>query len=211
MLLVNIFIQKRWSKIVNKTLTFNVNGQQLSQLQTCQDNYIVQKTLNYLEFAFQFSTDWETLEKHIYFKQGKDTYEYILQENSIKVPNFLVQENSFQVFLVGYNIEEHIRITTNTIKIGLKKSDYTTDISHYDDDIQDIYTLIIEKFDDYYTKEEISDFGYTKAETDELLSHKSNVDHTHTSTDISDFSESVGVEVKASFRQLANRIRSGDG
>lgn len=139
-----------------KTLKFCVKGQELKQNRTpCKEEFIVSNTHNYLQLSFQFNKEWEDYEKHIQFKLGKDHYEYLLAEdNTIAVPKLFVETLGFSFLIIGYNIENEERVTTNTLHIRLKATDWSDDITSYEDNTHDVYSLIESELENTYTKEQ---------------------------------------------------------
>ena len=142
--------------MADKILEFCVDEQRLSQRGNCNAK-IVSKTLNYVSLQFKFhyrhSSMWNGLEKHIQFIYNNEHYEYIITNDIVKVPNFLVQGKGFKFLLVGY-AQDNVRVTTNTLKVSLKETEYSENIDSYDDNIQDVYLVLVSRFDDYYTKNE---------------------------------------------------------
>ncbi len=140
-----------------KTLRFNVDEQELSQVRNkCEnDNYLVNKTYNYLRLKFKLSHKWGEYEKHIQFILGKDHYDFFLEaDNSIAVPQRFVEERGFQFLLVGYDLETDERITTNTLQVRLIDTGFSDNITSYEDDTKDVYTWIVSRLEDTVTSEQ---------------------------------------------------------
>lgn len=137
-----------------KTLKFCVNEQELKP-KPCDTDYVVTKTHNYLQLKFHFSEDWQGLEKHIQFVLNKNNYEYLLSEDyTIQVPKLFVEELSFKFLIIGYNVTDETRVTTNTLNLNLKDTDWSEDITSYEDNTHDVYSLIERELEDTYRKEE---------------------------------------------------------
>lgn len=140
-----------------KTLRFCVNEQELKP-NTCNTNYIVTDTHNYLQLKFNFSNDWQGLEKHIQFILNNENYEYLLAEdNTIQVPKIFVEALSFKFVIVGYDIAEETRVTTNTLNLNLKDTDWSEDVTSYEDNTHDVYSVLSARIDDTYTKSQTDD------------------------------------------------------
>lgn len=140
-----------------KTLKFCVNEQELKP-NPCNTKYIVTDTHNYLQLKFHFSNDWQGLEKHIQFILNKENYEYLLAEDdTIQVPKLFVEALSFKFVIVGYDIVEEIRVTTNTFNLNLKVTDWSEDITSYEDNTHDVYSLIEAELENTYTKNQTDD------------------------------------------------------
>lgn len=139
-----------------KTLLFCVNEQELKQVTNdCGNYYLVNNTHNYLQLKFKFNHTWGEYEKHIQFILNNEHYEYELAANdTIQVPKLFVENLGFSFLLIGYNVEEDRRITTNTFNIRLLATDWSDDITSYEDNTKDVYSLIETELEDTYTKEE---------------------------------------------------------
>ena len=155
-------------------------------LRKCTRTPFYTESLNYLALQFNFDEVWQNLDKYIIFKNRNGNYEYPIDSEVMSVPNFLLEEEEFSITCVGY--DEETRITTNEGKVTLKLSGFTDEIDSYEDDVEDVYHVILGKFTDYYTKDE----------TQELLTEK---------TSVSD----VEVEIKRAYRLLENDIRTYGG
>ena len=137
-----------------KILRFCVIEQQL-KANECNTKYIVSNTHNYLQLKFNFSNDWQGLEKHIQFTLNNEHYEYLLaDDNTIQVPKIFVEALSFKFLIIGYNISEETRVTTNTLNLNLKATDWSEDITSYEDNTHDTYSVLSERIDDTYTQQQ---------------------------------------------------------
>lgn len=87
------------------------------------ESIIVSDTLNYLKAQFIFiSSDWNGLEKTVYFTQGDKTHPIKLDENNIAYPIHLTA-GEWEMSVVGReyaNGELAERITTDTATINVK-------------------------------------------------------------------------------------------
>lgn len=141
-----------------KVLSYKVKKQHLMDLNEHIINP-VQHSLNYLILMFKFvDEDWDNTIKRILFKSKNKHYEYVIEEIDedgnyyIKVPNFLLKTNGFQITLIG--IRDDIRITTNTIKIYIEQNDYTDEIIPPEPEVEDIITYILKELVKKQDKEE---------------------------------------------------------
>ena len=140
-----------------KTLKFCVNEQELKP-NPCNSTDVVTDTHNYLQLKFKFSDDWKGLEKHIQFILNNNHYEYLLEEDdTIKVPKLFVEELSFKFLIIGYDIIEEIRIPTTTYNLNLRYTDWSEDITSYEDNTHDVYSLIEKELEEVYTKNQTDD------------------------------------------------------
>ncbi len=174
---------------MQKIINAKLNEQELT-LRNCTKTALYTESLNYLVLNFNFDELWQNLDKYIIFKNTKGNYQYPIDSEIFGVPNFLLEKEEFRMTLVGYDVEEDpvTRVTTNEVKVILRESGFTDDIDSYEDDVEDVYQIILQKFEDYYTK----------TETQELLIEK---------TSVSD----VELEIKRAYRLLENDIRTYGG
>ena len=183
-------------KIINCTLcnqTLRINGTETTDL--------YQDSLNYLYLKFKWTNSWEDCNKSVIFKKNGQNYQYSLTSNILPVPNFLLDGNSFKFTVLGVDTSDDSRITTKDILVSLKKSGFTEDISSYPDDVSDVYTVLLEKFDEYYTKEE----SYNQSEVDSMVNNKANLVHTHTVSDLTDWRQGFLDELDYNIFNLIGR------
>ena len=181
-------------------LHFKITNQKLEQRDT---DFLVQKSNNYLKLFFDFQTeDWQGLSKFVIMRDHKGlSYQFYHSDDGVIVPSTIVDGKFFYVSVYGGDVTTK-RITTNELKIGLAKTGYTRDIHSITDEEIDIFVEIMELLDEKADIADLSAVAFTGKFED--LSDSS---HTHTSSDVTDLEPTMGAEVKAGFRQLANRIR----
>lgn len=157
-----------------KTLNFCVYEQRLKQIKNNEDNYLVSNTNNYLQLKFKFNPTWADYERHIQFVLNNENYDYIINDdNTVHVPKLFVQGLGFNFLIVGYNTETEERITTNTISIHFKKTDWSDDITSYEDNTHDAYSYLIQRIDDTYTKAETdANIGLNVKQALNLITYK---------------------------------------
>ncbi len=208
------------------TLNFKISNQILKQIGETKPANLSQE---YLELDIDFkTTDWTGLTKFgLFTNQNGLKYRVALTDDKVIVPNSCLADEKFKFSI--YGVLDDVRITTNQLTIYLKDSGYVRDVENDipDDDptiVEQIYealdtkantsdmtTALAGKSDvgHSHTKSDITDFPtnvsafnndagyltehqsledyYNKSETDTLLDFKSNTGHTHTKSDITDF------------------------
>lgn len=145
------------------TLNFKISNQILKQIgETKPANH----SQEYLELSFEFlTTDWNGLTKFALFtnQQGLK-YRVALTNDKVIVPNACLSDEKFKFSI--YGVDDDVRVTTNQLTIYLSDSGYVRDVEN---DIPDDDPTIVE-------------------EIYECLDGKAPLVHTHTKSDISDFS-----------------------
>lgn len=101
---------------------FNINGQNLS----LSSPVVVSDSVNFLSADFNFSGEWNGLDKFVHFSKDEIVYDVQLENDSI-TPNMGVNlaEGFYSVYVHGskfYNDELLKRITTNSVKLKVEKS-----------------------------------------------------------------------------------------
>ncbi len=131
-----------------KDLQFTVNDQEIRlDNKRCGNGLIVQGSRNYLRLKFRFR-NWDNFEKHVQFIEGETHYEFLLDEDdSVKVPNNFIEDKIFKFLVVGYDIANEERVTTNTIQIRLTSTEFSDDIHSYEDDTEDVYRYLVNCLD----------------------------------------------------------------
>lgn len=143
-------------------ICFNVDKQKLTRI---DDEFLVDKSQDYLYVKIHFSSEWDNLAKRILFRQKSRSYLIELQETeeegfySCVVPHEVLG-NYFTITAVG--VLEEVRITTNFIGILLEKSLYTNKITPTTDPSEDIFTKIWKELDtnSYIYINDIKDYLY---------------------------------------------------
>ena len=136
--------------------------------QTCKrtdSNYAVDDSQEYLEIEFDFKTnDWTNCNKFIFFRCKGVNYPYGISNDKIIVPAIFLK-NKELIFGV-YGVNNDVRITTNINRVSLGKSYYDSETAEIDDTVY-TETVVEEIFEE--------------------LNRKSNIGHTHTKSEITDF------------------------
>lgn len=170
-------------------LNFKINNQ---KLETQDKNFIVQKSNNYLRLIFDFQTDdWAGTTKFLILQNtDKENYLFEITNNSVTVPYDILIGNRFKISAYGLK-QDNTRITTNIITILLHKSGYTTDLNN----IEDLTPSVVE---DLYMK-------LNQKASIESLDGKSDIDHTHSVSDVSGLSS---VAITGDYNDLINKPES---
>ena len=156
-------------------MNFKIQNQQLTQIgETKPANH----SQEYLELNIDFQTnDWNGLTKFgLFTNQNGLKYRVALTDDKVIVPNSCLSDEKFTFSI--YGVKDDVRVTTNQLTIYLKDSGYVRDVEN---DIPDDDPTIVEEI---YTAID------TKADASEMaaaLDGKSDVGHTHTKSDITDF------------------------
>ena len=133
------------------------------------------KTVNYsddyLRLCFDFKTeDWSATSKFLLVWQDDEVYRFGLTEDNFVVPDELLTKNKL-VFSI-YGVTQTYRITTPKVLVKLLESGYTTDIADFNpedfsqDIVEEIYSAINLKSDigHTHTKSQITDFSHNHDE-----------------------------------------------
>ena len=184
-------------------LRLNVDNQILSINEEELD--LVNWSHNYSTLYVDFNTEeWEDKTKFILLtSEDKKTYLFNYTEEGLKLPSAVMKGELFKVS--AYGTAEDVRITTTELTIRLLHSGYTTDIDDMDEDptdvIADIYMKLDEKLNivDYIIDTELDETSINP------ISNSAVTEAINTMG--SDSIYRASLEVKASYRQLANRIR----
>uniref|UniRef100_UPI00388FE4D0 hypothetical protein n=1 Tax=Methanobrevibacter sp. TaxID=66852 RepID=UPI00388FE4D0 len=181
-------------------LNFNIENQ---TLKLEKPKPLANKSHDYLKLNFNFKTeDWQDKKTYCILRDSQRK-NYLFEINDgVLVPSCVVQSREFHVTCYGTG-DDGVRITTNILKIRLVESGFTGDISSVSGDVdvvQDLYDLI-QNLD-----ESISDVGKSGSYLDlldvpEIFTPS---EHSHSTSDITNFKEKTASEIKYSYRQLAN-------
>lgn len=187
--------------MIKLELKFKIENQKL----TFQDKkFIVDKSNNYLKLFFEFATeDWNDLFKFAILKNSKrKAFQFrITNDDGIIVPSEVLIGKYFLISIYGADIETN-RITTNEIRINLKQSGYTANISQIHDTGRDIYVEMAELIDNLPTVARTGEY-------DDLLNIPVEFPpehHTHESGDITDISETIGADTRIMLYNLKDMI-----
>lgn len=180
--------------VIKLELNFKVTNQRLEK---CNDNFIVAKSHKYLKIFFDFTTeDWDDLSKFVILKNSKrEAYMFDYSPEGIIVPSVVLDGNQFGVSVYGGD-ETAKRITTNEVGVLVTKTGYTEHINSITDEDVDVFIEVRRLLN---TKFDTVDF------TGGIVTFSNDVGDTLGTVDISTH---TGNEIKASYRQLANRIRT---
>lgn len=179
------------------TCKFEVNDQ---QIHITKKPYIVNDSNNYLKLEFTFKTqDWRDINKYLLVhKCGKDYLFELESENNnctyeFVVPGYCMQGNRLTFTVYGEDVEEEVRITVESKTIILKKSLWTPNSDTPPEETATDLVILLKG----------------RVETlEEQIVTKSEVDHTHTVADVTDFYDSVEFEIKKGYRILHDSIRT---
>ena len=175
-------------------LEFIVNNQVLKRTDS---NKPANWSDNYLGLVFTFeSDDWTGLNKYCLLRVSGELYRVELDNDSVTLPVGVLTSDRLIITLYGTDNEDY-RITTNMVSIILGKSGYNIEDIGDIPDIEDIYALIESKASTKYvneqlllkadtlhthSKSDITDFTHTHTKSD-----ITNFSHTHTKNEITDF------------------------
>ena len=165
-------------------LEFTINNQTLKRTDT---NKPVNWSDNYLKLVFQFETDdWTGLNKYCLLRVSGELYRVELDNDQVTLPVGVLTSDRLIITLYGSDDEDY-RITTNMVSIILGKSGYNIEDIGDIPDIEDIYALIESKASTKYVNEQLE----LKADTLHTHSKSDITDftHTHTESDITDLKD----------------------
>ena len=165
-------------------LEFTINNQTLKRTDT---NKPVNWSDNYLTLVFQFETDdWTGLNKYCLLRVSGELYRVELDNDQVTLPVGVLTSDRLIITLYGSDDEDY-RITTNMVSIILGKSGYNIEDIGDIPDIEDIYALIESKASTKYVNEQLE----LKADTLHTHSKSDITDftHTHTESDITDLKD----------------------
>ena len=102
-------------------LFFEVNNQKMERMDV-EDP--VNSSQEYLKLSFDFKTDdWDDTTKFIFFRVHHINYSYPLTDNSIIVPSVFVNGKHLDFGVYGVGGEDY-RITTNSLRIKFRESEF---------------------------------------------------------------------------------------
>jgi len=185
-------------------LKYRVQGQKIIEN---NKQYLVNQSRNYLQLRFSFTNDWKALDRYIIFNGA---YKYKLTDNKITVPSVLLQSTEFSFSLYGVDSDDTVLITTENIIVKLRQSGYSNDTSTLSDNapvdvITDLYNSKFDdiKLEDGYLVAYAKGNELVKIRVQDILEqfidfdrdlknimdkYYSQIGHTHTKSDITDFS-----------------------
>ena len=165
-------------------LEFTINNQTLKRTDS---NKPANWSDNYLQLVFNFeSDDWTGLNKYCLLRVNGELYRVELDNDQVTLPVGVLTSDRLIITLYGSDDEDY-RITTNMVSIILGKSGYNIEDIGDIPDIEDIYALIESKASTKYVNEQLS----LKADTLHTHSKSDITDftHTHTESDITDLKD----------------------
>ena len=110
-------------------IEFEVDGQRLIRT---SDAYMISGSENFVECVFDFSNDWETLDKWAVFIQGEDVYKISIVNNTCLIPiECTAIEGEFTIHVVGCKDAENIIATTNERLLTVRPSIFFPAIKSY--------------------------------------------------------------------------------
>lgn len=96
-----------------------VNGQNLYRYSTGE--ILADDSVDFIEFEFEFSSEWEGMEKTAQFIQGEKVYSVILVDNKCYLPTEIT-EGSFFITVFGYAGERRVLLAFNGFGLALENS-----------------------------------------------------------------------------------------
>lgn len=190
-------------------MKFEINGQKVKK--TSKKDYVVNQSSNYLTLNFKFNEAWNGLTKYIIFKykdkayENSLTYDNATDSYNVNAPANVLVGDAFRFTVFGTNGD--LRVTANEYQVHLKNSGFTFDISSVTEPDADIFSQLHEEINAKANSDDV----YDKDTIDALLSLKADVDHTHTSDEISDLENTIQLENKRMLRLMGNKIRTYGG
>jgi hypothetical protein len=110
-------------------IEFEVDGQRLIRT---SEAYMISGSENFVECVFDFSNDWETLDKWAVFIQGEDIYKISIVNNTCLIPiECTAIEGEFTIHVVGCKDAENIIATTNEKLLTVRPSIFFPAIKSY--------------------------------------------------------------------------------
>ena len=189
-------------------LKFEINNQKLRRVD--QVRTMASHSVDYLTAKFTFlSSEWENIDKYVIFKAANgNNYNVYLGTSctaTITIPYPVLEGDHFMVSCYGGD-----RITTTRKTIVVKCSGFTEDITPVGDYETDVFSQFLELIHDRVDGVTFSDgvLSFTK-DGEEFLSAGMG-EHSHTASNVTDFEEEVGVEVKYALNCVANLIMNGE-
>lgn len=110
-------------------IEFDVDGQRLIRT---SEAFMISGSENFVECVFDFSNDWETLDKWAVFIQGEDVYKIFIVNNTCLIPiECTAIEGEFTIHVVGCKDSENIIATTNEKLLTVRPSIFFPVIKSY--------------------------------------------------------------------------------
>ena len=141
---------------------------------------IVNWSDDYLRLCFDFKTDdWSDCTKFILIFDGENVYRFALTDDKFIVPEELL--TGVKLLFSVYGVNNTYRITTPKVLLRLREAGYSSDVKELDVDefthdvVEEVYLAIDGKSDvgHTHTKSDITDFSHNH---DDIYYKKSEVD-----------------------------------
>lgn len=186
------------------------------KLELIDKQYLANKSHNYLELHFDFTTeDWNDRQKYCLIQVNNKTYQFIIDEEILLLPGNVLHNRVFKISVYGITVEEYTRITTNQIRITSKESNYTEDVSPVNPVKGDIFTLVFEELESRVKWEDVdqvlditSENPVSNSLVASALQGKSDINHTHNPEDVPGIDTVAEFEIKKAYNLLSNKIRT---
>ena len=190
-------------------LSFKIENQLLKRT---DKKAVVNLSENYLKLCFEFSSDWDDVDKYILIYHDKKVTRLGLVNDSVTLSSQFLKSNRLIFTVYGETVEDNeivYRITTNSLQINLIESKFTTNYDGKLDPVEDadvveqLWSAINLKVNstdlaDVATSGEYSDL-------DDIPATFAPSSHTHSKSDITDFPTLATVATSGSYNDLSNR------
>ena len=143
------------------------------------------------------------------FKTSNGVYTQHIIDGECSVPSKVLEHTQF--ILGVYGVNDDSRITTNSMRIYLNESDFTTEIDTViDDSVEDVFYEIFQVLDSKIDAVDVSTVGRTGSYNDlvDVPMEFTPTSHTHTSEEVSGVDGVAEVEIKKAYNLLSNKIRT---
>lgn len=193
-------------------LEFSVKGQVISR--TDNEDPIVNETANYIDSVFTFTTsEWNGLDKYALFKAEKGKA-YCVELGSgctgtVKVPYEVLQGDFFRVTVFG--LSGTYRVTTTELTVFMDRSGFTDDLLAPVEYNGDIFSQLRELISNCLVNVELQGNQLLFFKEDTVYFSFTVDNHSHTSSQVSDLEDTIGLEIKRSYQLLSNKIRTYGG
>lgn len=122
-------------------IQFSIKGQEIYSYSN-QFPLIADLSIGFVRAKFNFSSDWNGLEKVAQFTQGGTTYNQVLINDECIIPNE-IQAGEFFISVFGTD-SSGIRGTTTPIKMSMLKSGFTSSSQEPIPPTPDLYTQLLD-------------------------------------------------------------------
>ena len=186
------------------------------QIRLKNNEFLVNKTHNYHELAFDFVTDdWQDKDIYIIITDSNKNHYLYNYDETIHLPYEITKGDRIGISCFGTG-ENSERVTTNELRILFTESGYTQDFKPINPDYdEDVITKIFELLDSKVNKTDVEtildiDSGNPIANSTvtNALNTKSDIGHTHTASEVSGIDGVAEIEIKKAYNLLSNKIRT---